>query len=102
MKEAGQMVPTEFSLSQNFPNPFNPSTSVRVALPQRSTVNLAIFNLLGQRTRTLFTGELESGIHWFTWDGKNEQFVGAQSGVYYCRLVIEGRQHIVRKLVLVK
>lgn len=102
LKGAGQMVPTEFSLSQNFPNPFNPSTNFRVALPQRSTVSLAIFNILGQRTRTLFTGELEGGIHWFTWDGKNEQFVGAQSGVYYCRLVIEGRQPIVRKLVLVK
>ncbi|MCX6132225.1 MAG: DUF5050 domain-containing protein [Ignavibacteriales bacterium] len=97
-----QALPTEYELSNNFPNPFNPTTSLRLSLPERSMVHLAIYNILGQKIRSLRTGTLTAGNHWITWDGKNDQGAIAPSGVYYCRLNIEGRQSIVRRMVLLK
>ena len=102
LSQAAQALPSSFDLSNNFPNPFNPSTSLRLSLPVESRVSLAIYNILGQKTRSLYTGALTAGNHWFTWDGKNDQGTIAPSGVYYCRLDIEGRQSIVRRMVLLK
>lgn len=102
LNQAALALPAEYDLSQNFPNPFNPTTSLRLSLPARSGVHLAIFNVLGQEIRTLHSGELAPGIHWFTWDGKTERLAAAPSGIYYCRMQVEGRQGVVRKLVLVK
>jgi hypothetical protein len=102
LRQAAQSLPADYDLSCNFPNPFNPTTSLRLSLPAQSTVHLLIFNNLGQKTRTLHAGTLAAGIHWFTWDGKDDQMVTAPSGIYYCRLAIEGRQSIVRRMVLVK
>ena len=71
----------EFQLSQNFPNPFNPNTTIRFALPQRSLVFLTVFNTLGQQVATLVHGEEEVGHHEVTFDGS-----GLSSGVYFYRL----------------
>jgi len=102
LKHTSQTLPADYDLSHNFPNPFNPTTSLRLSLPAQSPINLAIFNILGQKIRTLYIGGLPAGIHWFTWDGKDDRMAAAPSGVYYCRLEIEGRQGIVRRMVLVK
>ena len=68
-------------LSPNYPNPFNPSTSVKVFLPHNGPVSLAVFDILGRRVATLFEGTMTSGEHVFTWEA-----TGRSSGVYYCRL----------------
>ena len=75
------LLPGTYSLGQNYPNPFNPTATIRYGLPQRSTVNLAIFNSLGQQVRLLVSGEEEAGYHEVTVDG-----TVLASGVYFYRL----------------
>lgn len=73
--------PSSFSLDQNFPNPFNPSTTIGYGLPERSQVTLTVFNTLGQSVSTLVNGDLEAGYHEVTFDGKN-----LSSGLYFYRI----------------
>jgi hypothetical protein len=101
-RQVAEVVPREFSLSQNFPNPFNPSTTVSVSLPAPSEVRVSVFNTLGQETRSLFAGWLEAGRHWFTWDGRNEQGVAMPSGAYYCRLYAPSGKSFVTKMILIR
>jgi len=89
-------VPEEFALSQNCPNPFNPATEIRLAIPITSNVKLEIFNIMGQKVKTLFSGQLEAGRHTFTWDGKN-----SASGIYFCRMQADNFSAS-RKMVLLK
>ncbi|MCH6559889.1 T9SS type A sorting domain-containing protein [candidate division KSB1 bacterium] len=82
-------IPAEFSLSQNFPNPFNPSTTITFEIPQlyaNSNVNLSIYNLLGQKIRSLVTASMGAGIHAIQWDGKNDIGQNVASGLYLYRL----------------
>jgi hypothetical protein len=79
-------LPTEISLSQNFPNPFNPTTDIDFALPEAQTVSLAVFNVLGQQVSQLVSGVQEAGYHKVTWNGKNNDGQPAPSGVYFYRL----------------
>ncbi len=79
-------LPTQFSLAQNYPNPFNPSTLIRYTLPANSEVILEIFNLLGQKIRTLVNRRQAAGAQQVEWDGKNDVGKLAASGVYLYRL----------------
>jgi len=73
--------PQQFALQQNYPNPFNPSTTIRYGLPNRSHVQLTVFNALGQPVAQLVNGEEDAGFHEVRFDGRN-----LSSGVYYYRL----------------
>ncbi|MDZ7289651.1 MAG: T9SS type A sorting domain-containing protein [candidate division KSB1 bacterium] len=86
---------------RNYPNPFNPSTTITFALPAPGKANLAIYNLSGQLIRTLISGTLASGSHNFYWDATDDGGVRVASGVYLCRLEFDGwlSQH---KLLLTK
>jgi photosystem II stability/assembly factor-like uncharacterized protein len=89
-------IPVEFSLSQNHPNPFNPSTTIRYGLPARSRVALAVFNTLGQQVEQLVNGDIEAGYHEVKFDGS-----GLSSGVYFYR--IEAGSFVqTRKLLLIR
>ena len=79
-------LPREFALLQNFPNPFNASTVIRVRLPEASEITLSVYNLLGQEVRRLVDGEVEAGTHWVLWDGRNEDGKPVGSGIYLYRL----------------
>jgi hypothetical protein len=83
-------------LRQNYPNPFNPSTTIRYGLPHRSTVQLTVFNTLGQQVATLVQGEQEAGYHEVRFDAS-----GLSSGVYFYRLSA-GTYVETRKLLLLK
>jgi len=76
-------LPGELSVLQNFPNPFNPSTTIRYGLPSRSNVILAIFNTLGQHVATLSQGEQDAGYHEIRFDGSS-----LPSGVYFYHIQI--------------
>jgi hypothetical protein len=89
-------LPDAPALAQNFPNPFNPSTTIRYSLHTRGTIRLAVFNTLGQQVALLENGEREAGDHEVRFDG-----AGFASGVYYYRLEASGYVES-RRLVLLK
>ena len=90
------ILPKEFSLSQNFPNPFNPSTVINYALPKDSDVKLIIYNLKGQVVENLINGKQNAGYKSIKWNGGN-----SASGLYIYRLTA-GDFVQTRKMVLLK
>ena len=88
--------PKEFALMQNYPNPFNPSTTVKIALPVKTTLTLAVYNLLGEQVEIIFSGELDGGFHEFQFNGIN-----LPSGVYFYRFESE-QFNSVKKMVIMK
>lgn len=76
-------VPKDYSLGQNFPNPFNPGTKILLAVPRDSRVTLTIFDMLGKPVRTLVSGILPAGTHEVRWDGANDRGEPLPSGVYF-------------------
>jgi hypothetical protein len=78
--------PKTFTLFQNQPNPFNPETKITYFLPKACQVRLTIYNVLGQKVRTLFDGHQEAGIQTLIWDGKDNEAVSLSSGIYFYRL----------------
>lgn len=105
-KTAGSF-PAEFALSQNFPNPFNPSTNLRFSLPQQSHVRLAIYNLLGQEIAVLVDEDKAAGYHTIVWHGTNVHGNPVGSGVHFYRIEArpaDGGSRFVtlRKMILMK
>jgi len=94
-------VATAFSLEQNHPNPFNPTTTIRFTLPERAQVQLAIFDVRGRRIATLVDREMPAGLSRVQWDGRDRRGSQVSSGVYFYRIVA-GRHIETRKMVLLK
>lgn len=78
----GVSLPISFALNQNFPNPFNPVTSISFDLPVASEVELAVFNLIGQKIATLRSEWMVAGRHRVTWNGRDDLGRELSSGVY--------------------
>ncbi|MDI6804518.1 MAG: FlgD immunoglobulin-like domain containing protein [Bacteroidota bacterium] len=95
-------VPHEFELSQNFPNPFNPTTVIRYGLPNASHVTIKIYDLLGQEIKTLADETQESGYRSVEWNGKNSLGIEAASGLYFYRIEAADIQNPGKKFVQVK
>ncbi len=94
-------VPTEYALHQNYPNPFNPVTTIVFDLPEATDVQIEIFNVLGQRVRTLVNRSYQPGSYRLQWDGRSDSRAAAPSGMYVCR--IQAGDYIQeRKLLLMK
>jgi len=97
-----QAVPATYELSQNFPNPFNPVTTIRYGLPKTERVTLKIFNLLGEEVALIMNDELRAaGYHAAIWDGRDKNGKVVASGVYVYRLRV-GNFVMTKKLALVK
>jgi hypothetical protein len=101
-------LPTRYHLAPNFPNPFsangtfgNPATTIQYSLPEQSLVQLEIFDLLGQKVRTLMHANQPADNYAVVWDGKDDAGVIVSSGVYFYRLHA-GRFEQSRKLVLMR
>jgi hypothetical protein len=77
----GDQLPTSYALSQNFPNPFNPVTSIRFAVPQAGRVVITVFDLLGREETTLVDSDMPVGTYTVTWDATR-----VASGMYFYRM----------------
>lgn len=95
-------LPEFFAVSQNFPNPFNPATTINFQLPQPSQVSLKIYNATGQLVKTLVHGEQPAGYFTETWNGTNDNGQAVGSGVYYYRLKTDHDFDETRTMLLLK
>jgi hypothetical protein len=94
-------LPTEFVLKGNYPNPFNPSTTINFVLPKRERVMVKIFNALGQLVCNLVNEEKEAGDNYLVWNGRDNYGREASSGIYFYR-VQAGKNFATGKMVLQK
>jgi len=93
--------PTQYSLDQNFPNPFNPSTTIMYSLKDPGHVTLNIYNVLGQNVRTLVDEYQDAGTYTKIWDGCDETGNVTASGMYFYRIKA-GDFTEIKKMVMVK
>ena len=101
MEEAPcESLPSSFQLFQNTPNPFNPITTIRFNLPQVSHIRMNVFNVLGQRIKTLYDGQKSAGNHLIQWDGKDDLGIHAASGVYFCEWVAGDRMQVMKMFLV--
>jgi transposase-like protein len=94
--------PSGYMLGENYPNPFNPSTTIPVTISQRSEIVLTIYDILGREIREIYRGLQNRGEHVFSWDGKNRYNAQALSGTYIVRLVVNNGLNLSRKMILLK
>ena len=98
-----QSTPREFALHQNFPNPFNPDTTIKYDLAESADVTLQIYNVLGQVIRTLVASEAQNaGRYQIRWNGMDDRGVSVSSGIYFYQISADGKFSDVRKLMLLK
>ena len=94
-------IPTQFALHENYPNPFNPTTTLRFDLPEVSDVTLSIYNMLGQKVKTFNMQSTPAGYHAIKWNGKNDHNQSVSGGVYIYKL--QSRKEMqMRKMILLK
>jgi len=94
-------IPSSLALA-NYPNPFNPITSITFNLAEPAYINLDIYNPKGQKVITLTNSLLESGTHQVIWDGKDEQNKSVSSGIYFYKLSLDHKVSAIRKCLLLK
>ncbi|HBC47934.1 MAG TPA: hypothetical protein DCZ43_12870 [candidate division Zixibacteria bacterium] len=94
-------LPTEFFLSQNYPNPFNPTTIISYGLPNDCRVKVEVYNLLGQKIKTLVNGPEKAGIKSVVWDGRDTAGKAISSGVYFCH-IDAGSYQASKKMLMLK
>ena len=86
----------------NYPNPFNPSTTINFSIKNDSNVELSIYNLKGQKIKILVQDEFNSGDHSIMWDGDDESNKPVSSGVYYYQLQVGNEIIVTEKCLLLK
>jgi hypothetical protein len=94
--------PSEFSLSQNYPNPFNPVTNIQFTVLRTANVKLDVYNIVGQKVRTLVDEEMTPGAYAVDWDGKDESGNAVSSGIYFYRMQAADEFTDMKKMLLIK
>ena len=99
--------PMTFAMEQNYPNPFNPSTNINYSLPVESSVEIRIYNILGQEVKTLLNQVTKAGFYHVEWDGRDSVNQRVASGMYLYSIIaksVDGKQDFkqVRKMLLMK
>ncbi len=93
-------VPEQLTLYQNYPNPFNPTTTISFYLPKATPCRVEIFNIRGQKVKTLLSGTMLSGKHTLVWNGKDDSSREVSSGVYFSRLITPQSTKLGKMLML--
>ena len=97
-----QTRPAVFALASNYPNPFNPATTIKYSLPQAADVELMVYNILGQPVRTLVAEHQSAGRYVVEWDATNDTGHSLSSGMYFYRLAAGGEFLETKKMLLLK
>jgi len=95
------VIPARYSL-QNYPNPFNPQTNISYNIPAEGKVKLCVYNIKGQKVKTLVNEHQVSGEHSVVWNGTNKQNKQVSSGVYFYKLEVNDRKTLTNKMLLLK
>lgn len=95
------IIPRQFTLYQNFPNPFNSSSVIRFSLTKLSEVKLTIFNLLGEEIKTLVQGAHSPGVYEIIWNGEDDLGFSVASGIYFYRIIVN-KEAITKKMLFQK
>ena len=95
-------VPLKYALEKNYPNPFNPTTTIQYALPEAGNVRLIVYDLLGNKVRSLVATNLSAGRYESIWNACNDRGVKVSSGIYYYSLIIDNKKVNTKKMVLMK
>ncbi|MCD4796592.1 MAG: T9SS type A sorting domain-containing protein, partial [Candidatus Cloacimonetes bacterium] len=82
--------------------PFNPQTSISFHLSDNGDVNLSVYNIKGQKIKTIVNKQLEQGLHQIIWDGKNDNNQYVASGVYFYELKVNNKNIAIKKCLLLK
>jgi hypothetical protein len=99
--ESGGQIPDVTALMNNYPNPFNPSTTVAFATARRGRVTVAVYDVTGRRVRVLSDTEMDAGLHAVRWDGRDESGRDCASGTYFARMTTSG-SHFETKMILMR
>jgi hypothetical protein len=101
-EQLNALKPKAFELNQNYPNPFNPTTIISFQTSKESNVQLEIYNLLGQRIKTLVNSRLGAATYSILWDGTTSAGVPVSTGIYFYRLIADGNLIGTKKMLLTK
>jgi hypothetical protein len=96
-----ETAPAGFVITGNYPNPFNPSTTISFTLPSAGSARLSVYDITGRKVRELVNGQMGAGVHSVVWDGRDEGGNAVSSGLYFSRL-IQGEMAVSRGMTLVK
>ncbi|MEC8689547.1 MAG: T9SS type A sorting domain-containing protein, partial [Candidatus Neomarinimicrobiota bacterium] len=86
VNEKSDILPKEFALHDNYPNPFNPTTTIRFDLPKATDVSILIFNVLGQKIKTIDMSQINPGYHSVVWNATNDYGSQVSAGMYFYQL----------------
>jgi len=95
-------LPDNRIIVNNFPNPFNPSTTIEFSIQSNSKVDLSVYNIKGQNIKTIANNEFTKGSHSVIWNGNDESENPVSSGIYFYKLFINGKTEAVNKCLLLK
>ena len=95
-----ELMPDKITLLQNFPNPFNPSTTIRYRLPEDSNVSLVIYDVRGNLIQTLETGHRSAGWYNVVWNGQTADGSTISTGIYFARLYAGDYSYMIKMLYL--
>ena len=95
------LIPKQFALHNNYPNPFNPTTQIAVDLPEAAATEITVWNIIGQKVATLYSGDLSAGHHIVNFDGQDDNGQQLTSGMYLYR-VTAGKYNATKKMTLMK
>ena len=102
VRREGDLVPQRFDLEQNYPNPFNPSTTIKFAIEKSAFADVAIYNVIGQKVKTLAAETMAPGFYTTTWNGTDDNGQAVTTGVYFVRMILPGQPSQSTRLTLLR